>query len=131
MNKFISLEEFLCFKDETGYEDRRFLTGKSWLEWYLLSKEAYDTHGDDGPPVDSKVITLRNGFGGLGGNILTLKVDNNKHYEQYFILTSNAKDSRVSLSYKKTWWRDFTTYPSDKIKARELENRIYRMVECR
>jgi len=116
---FISLEEFLSLKDETGQPNYKSLMSFAWLEWYNISKESYELYGDDGPPLGSLVVTLRSGFGGCAGVYRTLDVyPDNKNY---FLLHGNHSNG---LSYKKTWWKDFAQVPNDPEQERILSRKI-------
>jgi hypothetical protein len=109
MNKFISLEEFLDFKDETGRPDYKLLPGYGWIIWYNLSKESYEKYGDEGPPLGSKVITLVSGFGGGPGVIRVLDIYDDNRY----VALKAGLNERLSIAYAKHWWRYFVVYPDN------------------
>ena len=96
--EFISLAEFLAIND--GVIES--LSGQSWLKRYEIAKKSFEDYGDK-PPVGSLVETLRPGFGGWSGVHLTLN-GVFKRDERYFEL---ARNDGVSISLRKTWWRDF------------------------
>lgn len=59
------------------------------------------------PSVGEKVITLRMGFGGPGGQILTVsEID-----EQYLTLTD---DDNSYISERETWYKDLKVYDREK-----------------
>lgn len=124
MISFPTLEEFLVFKDETGSYDYTSLPGKIWLVWYNLSREAYFLCGDEGPPIGSKVITLRDGFGGSKGSIRKIVATSEPRFDNYFLLRSLEKNNSQYLSYKPTWWRDLYPYPNDKEEGLAIEGKI-------
>lgn len=119
---FISLAEFLVLPDDyDGREFNHHKTGPFWLKWYEVAKASYEKYGPDGPPIGTKVITLRAGFGGGGLDIRTftgIYTDD----PRYFLLEhryrrSGYDETTRSLSARNTWWRDFCVkedYPNGK-----------------
>lgn len=115
MKKFYSLREFLLLLDPLDdppfrsihqnemMDDRSRSVAEDMVKRYDLAKASWEKYGE-GPPVGSKVITIRSGFGGSAGRILTLN-GVHKGYSKCFSL----EDEKGGL-YSSTiqcWWSDF------------------------
>ena len=74
MDKFHSMEDFClrCSGELKGYPSRGInihMDGASWAKYYLTAKASWEKYGNCGPPIGSKVETLRAGFSGGSGAI--------------------------------------------------------------
>src|SRR5271170_62605 len=65
MKEFMDLRTFMLLGDLPG-DNRPFsvyMTGPDWLKLYDCAKASWDQYGDQGPPIGSKVESLRAGHG--------------------------------------------------------------------
>lgn len=124
--EFISLGEFITLPDlpEQNRYLQKHLMGPAWVDWYEIAKQSFEMFGNDGPPMNSDVITLTNGFNGTGGNIRIL----GNYDDRFFSLSRYPDDPHVSISYRLTWWRDFAPYPDIFDKQKSLAKRINNML---
>jgi hypothetical protein len=132
---FISVEQWLDLREEDGREFWHFAPAPYWLQWYKVAKASYEKWGPEGPPVGTKVITLRAGFGGPALIVRTFKGIFDRD-PRFFVLeyidtqwcgqtadracTNPLHDTqhvRQGISWRSTWWRDFCVkedYPNGK-----------------
>jgi hypothetical protein len=127
--EFISFEEFVALPDlpEVNRHLVKSLMGPAWLEWYHIAKASFILFGNDGPPLNSDVITLTNGFNGTGCNIRIL--GDYKEDNRFFSLSRYVNDPHVSISYKATWWRDFAPYSGSIEEQKCFAKRINNMLK--
>lgn len=108
MLNFVSLKDFLLLKDP--FDDYgAFLHSTSypayqWVQLYDLAKESFEKYGNNGPPIGSKVITLRPGHGGCEGSIRIFNgIDDG---DKRFFVISRSENKLTSLVYKDFWWAE-------------------------
>jgi len=106
VKRFLTLRKFLLLTEPCSKHHSSFgctAEPKKFVEWYDKAKASWEKYGDIGPPIPSKVRTLRGGFGcPSAGYIRTLGVS--VKYPGYFIL---VREGGVSLSSREQWWIDF------------------------
>lgn len=79
------IEFYLSFLDDRMLSRLR----KAWA--------SYQKYGAEGPPVGSKVVTIRSGFGGTGDDHRTIT-----DRDEFYFTLSGRYGSRIE-----SWWRDF------------------------
>lgn len=112
-DKFFDLETFQALPDgpfvgaDGAREHMTPRTGSEWIALYQTAKKSFEKYGTAGPPVGSRVLTLRAGFGCSGSGVA--RIFDGKYWadERYFVLSDPGKDSSIYLSYRNLWWREF------------------------
>ena len=121
MDKFYTLEEFLLLKEQygdnrsiheafSGLGGRRTLLEDSvWL--YRIAKITWELYGDDGPPIDSIVYTLRSGFGCASAWARRKFLGVHRSNFLFFSISrkDNPAEDRLSLVDRNHWWAEITT----------------------
>jgi hypothetical protein len=98
MKEFISMREFLLLEKTRG--EGKFFTQSSW-----------ESHGDEGPPPGSRVVSLVSGYGGgpgVGLAVIKLVDDTENYAEEYvdkYLLLARSDGSECLLE-REYWWRD-------------------------
>jgi len=109
MGKFYDLREFLLLKDpdrdnvsiHCGEPLSRNSIAEDLVNRYDIAKRSWETYGDKGPPIGSRIITLRSGFGGSAGVVLTLS----SYYDgDHFVAVDGS--GRKFLVRRNMWWID-------------------------
>lgn len=128
MTEFPSLEEFLLMKDPTDRYGRSIhshdMLPEAWRRGltpaqdmvfrYRLAKKNWELCGDAGPPIGSKVITLRAGYGG-GGGLIRVVSHLNKDTRFLTLIEPKPVHERLSeLGYLLSvhhWWVEVCMFP--------------------
>lgn len=89
------------------------LTAENWPKLYDLCKASFETYGDEGPAIGSKVMTLVAGHGGGPGCIRTF---GGPFEEDKFYFYLSRRDEHLgeqkSLVLRSHWWTEFIVIDS-------------------
>jgi len=121
--EFISLREFLLLKDP--YKNEYYTQAHRAHEWvalYEIAKLSFDEYGENGPPVGTKVSTLRAGFGCYGPGVVRI-VSENTVEKDGFIKITDKKGEHTYIVHS-PWWLDIVPTSLEE-KALSLLERKY------
>jgi hypothetical protein len=102
MDKFHDVTSFLMLPDSEYQPDREFYvhkTGWEWLRFYEKSKEAWEVHGNDGPPAGSTVYYLHNR---VWATMLGVYKPDTRFFELSIV---DDLHQRTILIERAIWWR--------------------------
>ncbi len=109
MKEFYSLREFLLLKDPLYKSEDRSIFNESaspeyWVKRYDLAKSSYEEYGQEGPPINSQVITLVSGHGGCAG-VQRKFIGIYKDDERFFAIErEDINHWKTSLVLRDYWW---------------------------
>jgi hypothetical protein len=126
--EFISLKKFLNLTYVGGHDSihnsgplfRRLCAAQDFVVRYELAERSWKLFGDDGPPLESKVITLAAGHGGGIGCQRIFKGVSNIDFRYFNI---ERHENLISLVERRFWWAQISTLDEFEKVEKEVRGR--------